>query len=376
MKKVNKHSHKHEHEHSSHHKGMRIRDHKAGISCPHCLLQPTKWYKDRLVQVLIAIGVLVIVHYVLELLGYPLLHDVLVSFYDYVSMIWFPILLGILIGGIIDYFVPREYVMSLLARHDKKTILYSIGLGFLASACSHGVLAISMELYRKGASTPAIIAFLLASPWANLSITIILFGFFGYKALFFIAAALLIALTTGLAYLYLDAKGLVECKNHATPHTGLSIMSDIRLRLRRVELTLHSMYRAVIGILRGSWELSRMILWWMIIGMLLASLVRAYVPSGFFVNYMGPRLLGLIITLVFATIIEVCSEGTAPLAFEIFRQTGAFGNSFVFLMAGVVTDYTEIGLIWSNIGKRAALYLPLITVPQVVIIGYIFNMLL
>jgi len=45
-------------------------------------------------------------------------------------------------------------------------------------------------------------------------------------------------------------------------------------------------------------------------------------------------------------------------------------------MAGVVTDYTEIGLIWSNIGKRAALYLPLITVPQVVIIGYIFNMLL
>ena len=79
---------------------------------------------------------------------------------------------------------------------------------------------------------------------------------------------------------------------------------------------------------------------------------------------------------IFATIIEVCSEGMAPLAFEIYRQTGAFGNSFTFLMAGVATDYTEIGLIRHNIGKRAALYLPSLTVPQIIIIGYLFNTLL
>ncbi|MBW2988500.1 hypothetical protein KY318_03230 [Candidatus Woesearchaeota archaeon] len=44
--------------------------------------------------------------------------------------------------------------------------------------------------------------------------------------------------------------------------------------------------------------------------------------------------------------------------------------------AGVVTDYTEIGLIWSNIGKRAAIWLPIITVPQVLLLGYLFNVLL
>jgi len=46
------------------------------------------------------------------------------------------------------------------------------------------------------------------------------------------------------------------------------------------------------------------------------------------------------------------------------------------LGAGVVTDYTEIGLIWSNIGKRAAIWLPIITVPQVLLLGYLFNVLL
>jgi len=130
------------------------------------------------------------------------------------------------------------------------------------------------------------------------------------------------------------------------------------------------------GVFKGSWSLSKMVMWWLLIGMLMASFARAYIPEHLFMTYMGPTFLGLLVTLFFATIIEVCSEGSSPLAFEIFRQTGAFGNSFIFLMAGVATDYTEIGLIGSNIGKKAALWLPVITVPQILILGYLFNNLL
>jgi uncharacterized membrane protein YraQ (UPF0718 family) len=93
-------------------------------------------------------------------------------------------------------------------------------------------------------------------------------------------------------------------------------------------------------------------------------------------EFMGPTFIGLLLTLFFATIIEVCSEGSAPLAFEIFNQTRAFGNSFVFLLSGVITDYTEIGLIWHNIGRKAAIWLPIITVPQALILGHLFNIFL
>jgi hypothetical protein len=88
---------------------------------------------------------------------------------------------------------------------------------------------------------------------------------------------------------------------------------------------------------------------------------------------LGANVLGLLLTLAGATVIEVCSEGSAAIAFEIYNKTSALGNSFVFLMAGVSTDYTEIGLLWTNIGKRTALWLPAITVPQVVLLGYIAN---
>jgi hypothetical protein len=55
------------------------------------------------------------------------------------------------------------------------------------------------------------------------------------------------------------------------------------------------------------------------------------------------------------------------------HKTGVLGNPFVFLMAGVATDYTEIGLLWSNIGRRTAIWLPIITVPQIVLFGYSLN---
>lgn len=345
--------------------------------CCACETKPEKWYKDRLFIVISALVLIQIIHFILEYFGIKILHNLIFSFYQYVKKIYLALIIGLLLGGLIDYFVPREYVTKYLSKHKKTTIFYSVGLGFLMSACSHGILAIAIELYRKGASTPAVISFLLASPWANLPVTIILFGFFGIKAIFFVISAIVIAIITGLIYQILDRRCLIECNAHTIDgNEDFSILQDIKKRFKKTEFNLENFKNCIVGILRGSWDLSKMILWWIIIGIFLASLASAYIPKHLFVHYMGPTLFGLFITLILATVIEICSEGTAPLAFEIFRQTSAFGNSFVFLMAGVATDYTEIGLIWSNIGKKSALWLPIITVPQIVILGYLFNIFL
>lgn len=342
--------------------------------CPSCTVS-APWYKERITIAIAATVAFLIISYV-----FPPLGPFFDAFMDYLSLIWWAILVGFFIGGVIDYFIPREYIEKYLSKHRKRTIVYSVILGFVMSACSHGILAISMELYKKGASTSSVIAFLLASPWANLPITIILFGFFGLKAFFIVISAIVIAITTGLIYQHLERKGMVECDKCVAGRDksddDFSIREDARRRWKSYDFTLKNMGEALKGVIRGSWSLSKMVLWWLLIGMIMASVARAFIPHDIFTEYMGPTLIGLIITLLFATIIEVCSEGSSPLAFEIFNQTGAFGNSFTFLMAGVATDYTEIGLIWSNIGKRAALFLPAITVPQILLLGYIFNTLL
>jgi uncharacterized membrane protein YraQ (UPF0718 family) len=249
-------------------------------------------------------------------------------------------------------------------------------LGFLMSACSHGILAISMQLHKKGASNPAIVSFLLASPWANITISVMIVGFFGLKGLFIILAAIIIAINTGLVFIFLEKKGLIEKNaNSVEVSQEYSILKDWRKRVADYKLNFKNIINDLKGIASGTWDLSKMVLWWIILGIFIASIAGAYIPTHIFHRFMGPTLMGLIVTLSLATVIEVCSEGSSPLAFEIYRQTGAIGNSFAFLMGGVVTDYTEIGLLWSNVGRRVALWMPLVTVPQVLVIGYIANLL-
>ena len=330
-----------------------------------------RWYKNKTIIAATSLLLLCTLSYI-----FPILEPFRLSLFMYIKKIWLAVLAGFIIGGIIDHFIPREYISYILARPRKRTIMYSVILGFFMSACSHGILALSIELHKKGASNPAVVTFLLASPWANLPITFMLIGFFGLKALYIIISALFVAVITGFIYQFLEVKNLIEV-NHNIKEVdeGFSVLNDIKVRARAYKLTLHQLKKDTKAIFEGAVALADMVLWWLLIGMGLASLVGAYIPQNIFQQYMGPTVGGLIVTLVVATILEVCSEGTAPLAFEIFRQTSAFGNAFVFLMAGVVTDYTEIGLLWHNVGKKVAIWLPIITVPQVIILGVLANML-
>lgn len=294
--------------------------------------------------------------------------------WKYVKDIWWAVLLGFFLGGLLERYVPREYISLMLAKKRKRTILFSVLLGFLMSACSHGILALSIQLHKKGASTPVVVAFLLASPWANLPVTLMLLVFFGWKALYIILGALLVAFVTGILFQFLETRGLVEAnKNTVTVDPNFSMGADIKRRAKEYRFSMERVGKDSQAVLKGAFELADMVLCWILIGVTLSGLAASFIPTHIFKNYMGPTFLGLLATLGLATIMEVCSEGTAPLAFEIFKQTGAFGNAFVFLMAGIVTDITEIGLVWANIGRRAAIWIPLIAVPQVVILGIIAN---
>lgn len=57
------------------------------------------------------------------------------------------------------------------------------------------------------------------------------------------------------------------------------------------------------------------------------------------------------------------------------RKTLAIAATFAAMsaLAGGPMDYTEIGLLWSNIGRRTAIWLAIITVPQIVLFGYALN---
>jgi len=307
---------------------------------------------------------------------FPQASGVAESLWGYLSQAGWAIALGLVLGGVVDHYVPKEYISFWLSRKDRRTIYASAGLGFFASSCSHGCIALTIELYRKGASVPAVITFLLASPWASLSLTFLIVSLMGLKGLLIVLLALVVAMNTGLVFQWLERRGLLDSNPHTVLVTpGFSVWGDLKKRLRQRSWDLQTLVGDLKGIGRGTLNLGRMVLFWVALGFTLSAVFGTLIPHGWWSRFLGPTVLGLLTTLGVATAIEICSEGTAPLAVELYRQTGALGNAFAFLMGGVVTDFTELSVLWANLGKRAVGWLLLTTLPQVFLLGMVMNLL-
>lgn len=294
--------------------------------------------------------------------------------YEFMNRMWWGLAVGILMVALLVR-VPREFVMALLGNHrGMGRLLRATLAGVLLDLCSHGILMVASQLYRKGASPGQVMAFLIASPWNSLSLTFILFALIGvWWTLGLILLSALIALVTGVIF---DA--LVERRVLPANPNHLDLPEDFRFwpEARAALAATHFDSLLVFGMLKDGLSESRMVLRWILFGVLLAAVIRAVMSEDMFSTWFGPSVTGLALTLLAATIIEVCSEGSVPIAADLFTRASAPGNSFTFLMAGVSTDYTEIMVLKDSSNSwKTALFLPLVTVPQILLLALVLNAL-
>lgn len=287
------------------------------------------------------------------------------------TMSW-GIIVGIIFIGLIGT-IPREFIIALLGdKNGVGGIIRATCAGVLLDLCSHGILMVGTKLYEKGASVGQVMAFLIASPWNSISLTLILWALVGFKwMMIFLLASMLIGIISGLIFEHLvKIKILPDNPNRIDLPDGFDIFKEAKSAFTRFRLT----PRWLISTLIQGIKDSRMVVRWIFLGVILASLIRTFVATDQFQTYFGPTIIGLGLTLVVATIIEVCSEGTLPIAADLLTRANAPGNSFTFLMAGVATDYTEIMVLKEATGRWIIpLFLPLVTLPQILVLGIIFN---
>ncbi len=271
--------------------------------------------------------------------------------------------------------IPREFVMSALgSRGGLSGALRATAAGLTLDLCNHGILMVGAKLYERGATLGQVFAFLVASPWNSLSTTLILIALIGWQwTLVIIGLSAVIAVVTGVVADLLVRRGVVpDNPNRQELPTDFRFWSEARTRLGALRFSWRGVGRA----LRDGLVESRMVLRWIFFGAILAAAIRGLLSDASLANWFGPTFVGLLLTLAAATVIEVCSEGSTPLAAELFTRAGAPGNGFAFLMAGAATDYTEL-LVLRETTKRwsLALLLPAIAVPQVVALGWLLNAL-
>jgi len=360
---------------------------------------PTPVQKSRPDYLLWGSASIVAVGYLIHLLvgGQPALPEWLTVMssgaYELVNKMWWGLLMAVAFVGLLER-IPRELVMSALGQGGTpRGVIRATFAGVLLDLCSHGILMVGTKLYERGASLGQLMAFLIASPWNSLSLTVVLITLIGWGyTLAFVALSMLIGIVTGLIFDRLVARNILPANpnsanpNSANPNSAnpSSAANDDSLQeqankpvwpqivsaLKQASFT----PKGLVALLWDGLRDSRMVFRWLLFGIVLATAIRAFVPMDTYQTLFGATVAGLFLTLLAATIIEVCSEGSTPIAADILTRAGAPGNGFTFLMAGVATDYTEVMVIKDTTKSwKIALFLPLITLPQVLVIGWLLN---
>jgi len=292
--------------------------------------------------------------------------------FEMMNAMWWGILIGALAVGALGR-IPNAMVMSVLGRGGtKRGVVRATLAGLLLDLCNHGILMVAMGLYRKGASLGQVMAFMIASPWNSLTLTLILIGLIGLPwTLVFIVFSMVIAWISGVIFDRFEQTGVLPKNPHSVPHDdSFKLWPELKSHLKKSDWSLANLFSVF-------WEglkESKMVVRWVLFGVLMVAVVRAFFDPEQFGIWFGASMAGLMMTLLATTILEVCSEGSSPIAADLVTRAKAPGNGFVFLMAGASTDYTEImSLKDTTKSWKIALFLPLVTVPQVLFLGYLMN---
>ncbi|MDA1354362.1 MAG: permease [bacterium] len=327
---------------------------------------------------LFVIGVFYFAHIVMNWFGagaLPVptwLHHMAQSVYSLINTMWWGVAAGVVMVALVAV-IPQEFVMHAMGRKGGLNgLIRATFAGVLLDLCNHGILMVGATLYKRGISSGQLVAFLIASPWNSFSLTLILVSLIGLKwTLSFVALSLLVALITGWIFEALESRGVLPSNpNTIEVPEGFEFWKEAKSRLAATQWRWGMILEMA---LHGVKE-SRMVVRWLLLGVIMASAIRTFVDAGVFQSYLGPSLTGLAVTVLAATVIEVCSEGSTPLAADILTRAGAPGNSFTFLMAGAATDYTEIMVIKDATKSWLfSLMLPVVSLPQVLVIGYLLN---
>ena len=256
--------------------------------------------------------------------------------------VWWALVLGFAISGIVQAWVPRERIQNALGGSGLKPIALATGLGAASSSCSYAAIAIAKSLFQKGASAASALAFQFASTNLVFELGIVLWVLIGWQFALaeFVGGLVLIVAMTVLLRLFVSKRLEEQAREHARAadtghqHHMAGESMSIRQRLRSP-----AAWSDVAHNFRNDWTM----LWKEItIGFLLAGFV-GQLPNSFFNSLFvthapaGVKLIeNAIVGPVVAILSFVCSVGNVPLAAVLWSGGISFAGVIAFIFADLI----------------------------------------
>ena len=265
------------------------------------------------------------------------------------------LLLGFLIAGILHVFVPQGFYRKYLSKDNQWAVLWAALLGVPLPLCSCGVIPTAVGLRNEKASKGAVASFLIATPQTGIDSILATFSLMGLGfAIIRPAAALVTGVCGGLLVnrLVPEEDGAVTSEASCSVETGNKIWRVVKYG-----------YYQIIQDIGGR----------LLLGLLVAALIQVAIPDEFFLRFGSQPLLQMLVILMVAVPMYICSTGSIPVAAALMMKGMSPGAALVMLMAGPAVNLASILVVRKALGRRFTWIYLLVIVCFSILFGLLVN---
>ena len=284
------------------------------------------------------------------------------------EILW-PLILGFALSGAIQAVVSHRQMSKLLPDDKPRTLALAASLGAASSSCSYAAVALARSLFQKGANFTAAMAFEIASTNLVVELGVIMAILLGWRFTLaeFVGGPIMIIILALLFKRFLTPKLLEAAhrqaqKGIAGRMEGHAAMGDMSVQgdgstfqklLSKEGKTATSHFFVM------DWAS----VWTdIVLGLLIAGAVAAWVPSSFFEKFfftshpLLSAIWGPLIGPIIAVVSFVCSVGNVPLAAVLWNGGISFGGVVSFIFADLIV-FPILRIYYKYYGFKMAAFL-------------------
>lgn len=313
------------------------------------------------------------------------------------------LLLGFTVAGFIKALIPPDWMLMHLGAGTPMSVVKSALIGAPLPLCSCGVIPAALGLRRAGASKSSTTAFLIATPETGVDSVSITYSFMGwFMALVRPIAAVVSAITAGLLVLQMDrgekikeaadskqsAKHSSCCslkedknqhmsccaektnQNHSIKANASCCIEQEQEKTSRKESSQSVLAKIIEGLRFSLLDLSKDVALWLLIGFILAALIRTFVPVEFLTQW-GEGWLAFLVMAMIGVPMYICATASTPIAAALLFSGVSPGAVLVFMLVGPATNIATVSLVKQELGIR-----PLVAyLSSIVLLSFLFGWL-
>lgn len=293
-------------------------------------------------------------------------------FYDSIKIIILLFLISMLMGIVNAYF-PIERLRNYLVTHRLYGLQYLLAslFGAITPFCSCSSIPLFIGFVKGGIPLGVTFAFLITSPLVNEVAVAMFLGSFGVRTtIVYVVSGIVLGMLGGMVL------GRMNLDRYLSGWIrDIQRQSEAQADAWEAEKT--SFLDRMPSIVRGSWDIVRGVLVYVLVGIGIGAAMHGFVPDGFFERYLAAgNWWSMPLAVILAVPMYANAAGIVPVI-EVFVAKGVpLGTAIAFMMSVVGLSLPEATLLkkvmtWRLIG----IFFGVVTV-FIIISGYLFNWLL